>query len=426
MDRTKNIFLILTLNSFFKKKLHQKKRRFKRWLFLLCRLNIQATQRILFLNNLGILLSRSLCDRRFWRHDRRDHWFNSLMENRHLPEYQDRWRSLFRLSTASFEHVVNLVRPLMLKRNTNFRQAIPIEQRVAIALWRLATGSTMKTTAEALSVGASTVTEICNEFCECLCNFSEQYIAMPDGRETAERLMQLFKLYEDCQIPMVIGAVDGTHIPIIAPRTENKVDYFNRKQRYSMNTQAIVGGNSIFLAVSTGFPGSIHDSRALRNSFVFSEIENGAILNEPITFLQNTRIGPNIIGDSAYPMKKWLITPFANPQTLGERRFNRELSKCRSSVERAFGVLKCRWRCLNKKLESDITNVSTVILSCFILHNICQLHGDLFDFNDELEEILENERRINGRRPYLAPQLNPRNPAIVVRNALLTEFELNN
>ena len=36
----------------------------------------------------------------------------------------------------------------------------------------------------------------------------------------------------------VIGAIDGTHIPIIAPR-DRPSDYFNRKQRYSLNVQAV-------------------------------------------------------------------------------------------------------------------------------------------------------------------------------------------
>ena len=49
----------------------------------------------------------------------------------------------------------------------------------------------------------------------------------------------------------------------------NKVNYYNRKQRYIINTQAVVSGDMIFLSVATGYPGSLHDSRVLRNSDLF-------------------------------------------------------------------------------------------------------------------------------------------------------------
>ena len=49
-------------------------------------------------------------------------------------------------------------------------------------------------------------------------------------------------------------------------------------------------------------------------------------------------------------------------------------------VERAFGNLKCRWRCLLKTLEESTEEVPRTVIPCCILHNICTLRGD------ELEE----------------------------------------
>ena len=37
----------------------------------------------------------------------------------------------------------------------------------------------------------------------------------------------------------------------------------------------------MFLDVSTGYPGSIHDARVLRPSHLFEETENHIILNSP-------------------------------------------------------------------------------------------------------------------------------------------------
>ena len=64
---------------------------------------------------------------------------------------------------------------------------------------------------------------------------------------------------------------------IKTPENEQKYDYYCRKQRYSINTQAVVGANLLFLDVATGFPGSMHDSGVLRHSSLFRRAEQNEI-----------------------------------------------------------------------------------------------------------------------------------------------------
>jgi len=66
-------------------------------------------------------------------------------------------------------------------------------------------------------------------------------------------------------MPQIVGTIDGCHIEINAP-SRNHVDYFNQKQHYSVNLQAIVDSNLNFLHASVGYRGSIHDARVLRLS----------------------------------------------------------------------------------------------------------------------------------------------------------------
>jgi len=57
--------------------------------------------------------------------------------------------------------------------------------------------------------------------------------------------------------------------------------------------------------------------------------------------------------------------------TPDQTRFNYRLSRCRNTVERAFGHLKLRFRSIHKKMEYSIENVKTIVKAACILHKIC-------------------------------------------------------
>ena len=51
-----------------------------------------------------------------------------------------------------------------------------------------------------------------------------------------------------------VGAIDGTHIEINSPTGHSKIYYFNKEQRYSISTQAVVGGYLKFLDIEQTIP----------------------------------------------------------------------------------------------------------------------------------------------------------------------------
>ena len=86
--------------------------------------------------------------------------------------------------------------------------------------------------------------------------------------------------------------------------------------------------------VVAGWPGSVHDSRVLRNSAVSYTAAN--------KFPGNT----HLLGDGGYPLHTWLITPYRDTGhlTADETFFNSVLSSNRQTVERSIKLLKGRWR----------------------------------------------------------------------------------
>jgi hypothetical protein len=193
--------------------------------------------------------------------------------------------------------------------------------------------------------------------------------------------------------PGVIDAIDGSHIPIAAP-SEYPVDYFNRKSFYSVILQAVVDSKGRFLDIFTGYPGSTHDSRVLRNSKIYH------LLNTIKPHPDNSYI----LGDCGYPNLDWLITPYKDNGHLTEKQsnFNYKHSVTRICVEQAFGRLKSRWRVLTKTLEQSLEVVSHIITVSCILHNICEEENDILDdaeihFDEHLGQTDTDEYNNNLR-----------------------------
>lgn len=90
------------------------------------------------------------------------------------------------------------------------------------------------------------------------------------------------------------------------------------------------------------------------------------------------KVGPLLVGDSAYPLSTWLMKPFKQTHTLIESklRYNCALSRAQVVIEQAYRILKVRWRCLYKAMEEKTSSVTLTILASCVLHNICIIVTD--------------------------------------------------
>ena len=59
------------------------------------------------------------------------------------------------------------------------------------------------------------------------------------------------------EIPYVVGAVDGSHIPIVAPRFY-AADNYNRKGFHSILLQSVVSSKSLFWDFDIGWASLLH------------------------------------------------------------------------------------------------------------------------------------------------------------------------
>ena len=181
----------------------------------------------------------------------------------------------FRMSRESLEYLCDKVRHLMGRRNTNYRMSVPVKKRVAIALWKLGTGIEYSTISHLFGVGLSTVFNCVQDFCNSVIRvLLPIHITTPD----AAKLVEIATFFHNrWRIPQCVGAIDGSHIPIIAPE-EYPRDYFNRKGWHSIILQGVVDGRGLFWDVCVGYAGSVHDARVLRQSHLWEQLSDGELL----------------------------------------------------------------------------------------------------------------------------------------------------
>lgn len=139
--------------------------------------------------------------------------------------------------------------------------------------------------------------------------------------------------------------------------------FWCRKQFYAVNVQIVSDSLRRVLYVAVDAQGSAHDSTAFGVSSLFKYLEKA----------WNTVLGGafTLIGDAAYPLRSFLMTPTADDDV------NFYLSQSRIAVECCIGMLVNRFGVFWRKLRFELHFVGDIIIACAILHNliICYHYG---------------------------------------------------
>ncbi|XP_067234036.1 uncharacterized protein [Chanodichthys erythropterus] len=322
--------------------------------------------------NFAIIAATSV-QRDVWMWQRTQDWWDRVVGT----WGQEQWVSNFRMKRETFDMLCEWLSPRLSHEDTTFRQAISVQKRVEVGLWWLATGAGYRTLAHLFGISDASVCLIVREFSHAVRDeMMREYIKLPESEELQTILLGFKNRWG---FPQCAGAIDGSHIPIIAP-PENHSDYFNRKGWHSVILQAVVDHKYCLSNINIGWPGSVHDSRVLRNSILYEKAVRGVLFPKTTEEIQGTQVPIMLLGDPAYPLRSWLMKGYPETGNLTEdqRHFNKRLSGARMTVECAFGRLKGRWRCLAKRLDVDISLVPTIISTCCTLHNICEKHNEAY------------------------------------------------
>ncbi|KAM3192559.1 hypothetical protein ACQJBY_069652 [Aegilops geniculata] len=189
-----------------------------------------------------------------------------------------------------------------------------------------------------------------------------------------------------------IGAIDGTHIPVIVPAKET-CNYMGRHSYTNQNVLAVCDFDMRFTFVVAGWAGSVHDTRIFHHS-----IEKYA------TTYPAPPKDMYYLVDSSYPTRVGYLAPYkGTTYHLAEFRagrrppsgkfevFNHDHSALQNVIERSFGVLKQKWRILRDVPHFKVGSQTMIISACMTLHNFIRdskLRDKEFDKCDENENYM--------------------------------------
>ncbi|KAK3919803.1 Putative nuclease [Frankliniella fusca] len=212
-------------------------------------------------------------------------------------------------------------------------------------------------------------------------DLQRKWIKFP--RTAAERERVKARNEREFGIPGVVGSVDGTDVSITKPPDAlNPQSFWTRKHHYAINCQVAADCNMVILSVNASYPGSTNDAFIWRHAPLkrrlmeaFQEDQSSWLLG----IQKNIKYDCFILlfkRDSAYPTEPWMLIPILDaPKESAEAHYTRMHCHARCSIERTFGILKGRWRCLlrDRKLHYSPAKCARIIKACCLLHNFCRL-----------------------------------------------------
>ncbi|KAJ8568738.1 hypothetical protein K7X08_030960 [Anisodus acutangulus] len=334
--------------------------------------------------------------RRLWVKDRSKAWW----EQCNSPDFpEDEFKKAFKMSRATFDMICEELECVVTKKDTMLRQAIPVRQRVAVCIWRLATGEPLREVSKRFGLGISTCHKLVLEVCTAIKSvLMPKFVQWPNDNKMNE-IKQKFQMLSGMR--NVGGSIYTTHVPIIAPKV-SVAAYFNKrhternqKTSYSVTFQGVVDPNGVFTDVCIGWPGSMSDDKVLEKSALYQRANRGLLKDVWV------------VGNSGFPLMDWVLAPYTRQNlTWTQHAFNEKVGEIQKAAKEAFMRMKARWSCLQKRTEVKLQDLPVVLGACCVLHNICEMRGeelsqelrfDLFDDEMVPENIVRSMNAVQAR-----------------------------
>jgi len=294
--------------------------------------------------------------------------------NNPMNSYSDNeFKTRFRLSKES---AINFLSFIIedLKRTSKRGLPVPPLYEFLIVLRFYANDSFQIVSGDLVNISQPSISRSVKRVSRAIAKLKSKFISMPLNDEI-DSVQQEFAAIAG--FPGVVGAIDGTHIKILAPGVQNRERFRDRKNNISLNIQVVCDAKQLITNIVSRWPGSVHDSRIFNNSELCAKFENKEIRGW-------------LLGDNGYPNRSYILTPLIHANTMAEKRYNKSHCKTRNIIERLFGQWKRRFPCINTCLNTKLSTTLTITIAVAVLWNFTKLRNDNFIENNNYENCIES------------------------------------
>lgn len=313
--------------------------------------------------------------RRVWSRVRSDNFWQHVMS----AEFGDQdWLHNFHVSRESFEHLCETLREHIQTQDTAWRPATPVEKKVAVFLWRLANNCHYKVLSQLFGVGRSSACLVLKESVQAMLLHVAPKVIHP-AEDSASFFEEVYGL------PGCVGVICSTYVAVSPPlyvKAEYAVPGEDESGLHACLLQAVVGRDGQICAVRAGQtpsrPGRLEDWAFWGDLLAAESPSLGmpAVAQEPAS---SSGALTYLIADDSFQLRPEVLVPYQQPAAKAQRTFNSAVTGALGYAEQTMIKLKSRWKCLAAKYEGDLSSVGDLVLTCCVLHNLCETRGDRFD-----------------------------------------------
>lgn len=197
-----------------------------------------------------------------------------------------------------------------------------------------------------------------------LTELAPEVLRFPEDIDEKEVIAMEFEAVNG--FPNVLGCISETYIPTGSPR--------HRVQAIAL--QAVCDSKLRFLDIYSNGP----------NTALEQNVFHESPLSDNIIRLCAPQY--HLLGDSAYPLRAFLLTPYRDCGNLSEseKNYNSKFYETLCRIDEAFKLLKSRFHQLVRVEFKEIETMHQFIKCCCVLHNICVNREDFYSEEHNLSE----------------------------------------
>ena len=300
------------------------------------------------------------------------------------PVFNDKqFDMMFRISRTRFQCIMEDIGATGNKFYLNTvdaagKKGASFEARLLLPLKALAYGVAPHAFSDYFQMSPGFARKCCKKFDLAMMEvYQKEYLRLP----TAADLKAITKLHKSVhKVDGMFGSLDCCHTSWKNCPTAWQGSYKGKEKKATIVLEAICDYHLWFWHASYGYAGTLNDKNILNLSPFLGSLVNGSFSKlekeagvVPFTIIQGEEFKKAfVLVDGIYPRYTRFVRGIKEPIKEYEKSYTGWQEAARKDIERAFGVLQCKFQWFARPIHMmDLNDIAKRAGTCMILHNMC-------------------------------------------------------